>query len=195
MSNIKIVNTHVDGIRDSLIMAGYPMQSIVNEAPECDTRTIDDLLERGHRLGSAPVGSGHDKFLRGITVRFSACFPRYLWQQWDTYGHIDSVSSQSTMHCITKMPLGAMLPDTDPVIKQRFIEIVEQYKANPSYENFVLVKASTPEGLMLTRGCVTNYQSLKTVFSQRSTHKLEEWRDICQWIASLPYAVEMGVTA
>jgi hypothetical protein len=91
------------------------------------------------------------------------------------------------------MPLGAMLPDTDPVIKQRFIEIVEQYKANPSYENFVLVKASTPEGLMLTRGCITNYQSLKTVFSQRSTHKLEEWRDVCQWIASLPYAVELGI--
>jgi len=32
----------------------------------------------------------------------------------------------------------------------------------------------------------TNYQQLKTMFTQRKNHKLSEWHEFCDWCESLP---------
>ena len=34
----------------------------------------------------------------------------------------------------------------------------------------------------------TNYRQLKTIYCQRRTHRLPEWRVFCEWIETLPYA-------
>ena len=33
-----------------------------------------------------------------------------------------------------------------------------------------------------------NYEVLAGVYPMRKTHKLQEWRDLCSWISSLPYS-------
>jgi hypothetical protein len=33
-----------------------------------------------------------------------------------------------------------------------------------------------------------NYQALKRMYNARKNHKLDEWREVCKWIESLPYS-------
>ena len=71
--------------------------------------------------------------------------------------------------------------------------VVEQmaYQQNPSEENFRRLKAAVPEGLMLTARISTNYQQLRTIFTQRSHHRLPQWQEFCEWIRKLPYGKQL----
>ena len=36
-----------------------------------------------------------------------------------------------------------------------------------------------------------DYQNARNMFFQRRYHKLDEWKEFCKWIESLPYASEL----
>jgi len=126
----------------------------------------------------------------------------------ERYHFIDFISSQSTMHKIAKFDL-----DTSYIkyVDKRIIEImkekVEEYnklsnalipqdlestiKHNDMLkEKYLEILYSNPCGFRLTSRMTTNYQQLKTIYSQRKTHRLPEWRAFCDWIETLPYAKE-----
>ena len=195
MSNIKIFNVSVTGIREALIRAGYPMQTVVNEDMPDDRTPLEALIRRGNTLGSSPHSHGDDKFLRMIHCDFDVCAPRYWIAEFATY-HWTVMNSQSTMHRLTKMDIERQCNShVDPRIIAVAKEYIDQYKANPSEEALVAMKSNVPEGLRLTVGVSTNYAQLKIMMYQRQDHRLPEWRAFCQWIASLKYAVDLGVTA
>jgi len=191
---MKITDTKVYGIREALVSAGFPMRT-GDFSVENDDTPMDDLLRRGGELGRAPIGSGHDKLLRFITVNFTITAERYFFQQLQTYSFI-TLDSASTMHRITAFDIASMC---NPNVDQRVIDIlkeyVDRYKEHPSQENFELIKANVPEGLCLSAYATTNYQQIKTIVSQRKDHRLTEWHDFVVWASQLPYAVEIGVTA
>lgn len=195
MSNIKIFNVQVYGIREALIRAGYPMAEIVNEDMSLDHRSIDDMLRLGKALGGSPIGHGDDKYLRQIHVDYDMLSPRYFQQQHDTYGVFTVKNSQSTMHKGKKLDYERLANAyVDPFILARFGEIVAQYQNDPTTENLQRVKSNLPEGIRLAAGYSTNYAQLKTIYYQRKTHRLPEWQEFCDWIESLPYAKELGLT-
>ena len=35
-----------------------------------------------------------------------------------------------------------------------------------------------------------NYETLFSIYHQRKWHKLDEWREFCKWIETLPYMKE-----
>ena len=39
-----------------------------------------------------------------------------------------------------------------------------------------------------TRNVMMNYEVLANIYRQRKGHKLDEWREVCKWIESLPYS-------
>lgn len=39
-----------------------------------------------------------------------------------------------------------------------------------------------------TRNVMLNYEVLANIYKSRKNHKLDEWREFCQWIESLPYS-------
>ena len=62
-------------------------------------KTIEDILidkdyKRARHLGNAIPGSGHDCFLKGITVQFDLQVPEYIWRQLDRYHFIDYMRKQ-----------------------------------------------------------------------------------------------------
>jgi len=67
-------------------------------------------------------------------------------------------------------------------------ELVEQYNADPTPENYLKVLYSNPTGMKLTARITTNYRQLKTIYKQRRDHRLPEWRAFCEWIRSLPHS-------
>ena len=45
-----------------------------------------------------------------------------------------------------------------------------------------------PSSYNQTRNVMLNYEVLANIYRQRKNHKLDEWRDVCKWIESLPYS-------
>lgn len=45
-----------------------------------------------------------------------------------------------------------------------------------------------PSSYNQTRNVMLNYEVLANIYRQRKNHKLDEWREVCKWIESLPYS-------
>ena len=67
-------------MQESLIASGYPMLVDITQH-----QTNETLMKRGTKLGQATPGSGHDCFLKGITIQFDLTAPEYFWRQMDRY--------------------------------------------------------------------------------------------------------------
>ena len=186
--NIRVTNARCYDFDDSLVASGYPMftKVIPRESNESD-------VKRAIKLANTPAGTGHSNFLVGIRVSFDLTAPRYIWQEAQRYHWFDIVSSQSTMHKITSMDLS---PDmfTDDTPEDTYESVVAKqlaFRAEQSEESFRRLKAAVPEGLMLTARISTNYQQLRTIFTQRCHHRLPLWQEFCEWIQELPYGKQL----
>nr|DAO54118.1 MAG TPA: Thymidylate synthase thyX [Caudoviricetes sp.] len=186
----KIENLVLAGINNSFRASGNPMRTEIRESTSYkDFEEIENDLNRCKKLGNSPIGSGHDNFLKGCIVQFDLYAPLYMWKQIQRYHFIEIISSQSTMHRLTKFDVkNQCTKDTDKIILERYEELLNEYKENPNDEKWRTLVASLPCGFILGATISTNYQQLKTIYYQRKNHKLKEWREFCSFIKSLPYA-------
>lgn len=190
---LKIFNSKVYGLEESIIASGYPMTTEEVKDVEYDysERAIleEKDIKRVKKLGRVPSGSGHDNFLKGIIVQFDVKYPQYWTLQFQRYHFADIVSSQSKMHRITKMDIKKacnqyVMPETIKLLE----DLIEEYNNNISYENFMKVISNTPMGFEMTMRITSNYLQLKTIYLQRKNHKLkEDWGNFCTWVETLPY--------
>lgn len=206
-------NVKVYGLEESIKRAKYPMSTDINSLNS-------DLTKGIKALGNSKKGEGHDQFLTGIIVQFDLTFTVKAWTEAERYSFLDFVSSQSTMHRITKFNLDkAYIKYVDP----RIVEIMKEKVSDYNYlcevltptaeksveindrfteedkkkfeekksEKYLEILYSNPCGFKLTAGMSTNYRQLKTIYSQRKTHRLPEWREFCTWIETLPMFKEL----
>lgn len=196
---MKFENVRVYGLEESIIASGYPMS--INTS-ECFANN-----ERAAKLGHAKNGSGHDCFLKGIIVQVDIIAPQYFWLQWDRYHFCDVVSSQSTMHRITKMDIEKQCNDyvfdvTIDMLK-KYIDLYNNFTDEYCREItgvsltkekvFQTIVSNIPEGLMLTKRITSNYLQEKSIHLQREHHKLEEWNKYIEWQKSLPMFRELVI--
>ena len=45
-----------------------------------------------------------------------------------------------------------------------------------------------PSSYNQTRNVMLNYEVLANIYKSRKNHKLDEWREFCQWIEELPHS-------
>lgn len=186
---IDVKNIRVYGLENSVRISKFPMST---NTEELNT----ELTKRVEKLGSCEQGSGHDCFLKGIIVQFDLTLPQYIWQQVKRYGHFDIVSSQSTMHRITKMNIRE---NCTKEVEISVIKVLEKLVSNYNKEEdpvwkeeqFRKIIANIPSGFKLTAGISTNYLQLKTIYNQRKNHKMVEWIDFCSIIETLPLFKEL----
>ena len=181
---MRITNLQVYDMNNSIRASGYPMKASLDF--DAQHRYIDDLdWKRAVSLASRESSEGHDNFLSGIIVSFDLTCTIKMWTEFERYHFAQIVSSQSTMHRLTKMELDtACTPYTDPDMVNRLKFLQKRYNENPNTINFLTLLYSCPVGLHLTARVTTNYRQLKTMIKQRHNHKLPEWRDFCKQIVS-----------
>lgn len=146
-------------------------------------------FRRACNLGSAKAGSGHDCMLKGIVVNVNIKADQSFWLQWERYHHQDTVSSMSTMHCISKFEIDYDLFSkyTDQRVLDVLKEKIEKFNNAPTQSNFHEVIHNCPEGIELTRRITTNYLQLKTMYLQRENHKMFAWsKDFIEMCEELP---------
>ena len=196
-----VSNAVVYGLNESIRRAKFPMATDTDVLSSEITDGIKSLAKSGH-------GEGHDQWLTGVIVQFDLTFTNKAWVEAERYHFFDFVSSQSTMHRITRFDLEHAFNEyTD----KRIIEIIKEktkeynklcdlYSEARNAKNKELVERidkerqdkylevlySNPAGFKITAGMTTNYRQLKTIYAQRKNHKLPEWRDFCKWIETLP---------
>lgn len=186
---IKVDNVRIYGLNESIIASGYPMQIETNDMNKVVIGEKD--LKRVKHLGNAAPGSGHDCFAKGITVQFDLQVPEYIWRQLDRYHFIDYVSSQSKMHRILKIDIDKtcnkyVLDSTKETLKNLIDTYNRETNDLGKKELFNHIIANTPSGIMLTARMTTNYLQLKSIVNQRSNHKMQEWRLLCDYFKTLP---------
>lgn len=191
---MRITNLQVYDMNNAIRASGYPMKAFLDF--DAQHRYIDDLdWKRAVSLASRESSEGHDNFLSGIIVSFDLTCTIKMWTEFERYHFAQIVSSQSTMHRLSKMQLDvAFTPYTDSKIIERLQTLQKRYNEEPNESNFLTLLYSCPTGLDLTARVTTNYRQLKTILKQRHNHKLPEWRSFCKEIVSqCPLAYEFLV--
>ena len=180
-----ISNVKVYDIEECFRASKYPMAVNTNEVN-------GDITDRIMKLAQSGKGEGHDQFLTGIRVAFDLTFTVKAWTEAERYRFLEFVSSQSTMHRISKFDLNKQYCEyVDPRIISIMEELKDAYNQSQDPEDYLLLLYSNPCGFKLTARMTTNYRALKTIYSQRKNHRLPEWRAFCSWVKTLPHSKEL----
>lgn len=206
---IKIENVEVYGWEAAIRGARNPMNSWDKSDSTCDDCRRDcptrDCVDcdvyvglNDHKLlcGLANAGPDHGKFLRMITVSLDITAPLYWWKEFDTYKVGTVANSCSTMHKIHAKEftfddfshdhLGLGLGVLGTVID--FLNVYrEEFLSTKDKKYWWQMIQLLPSSYNQRRTVLLNYQVLKTMFHARKNHKLDEWREFCDWIRTLPY--------
>ena len=199
-SNI-IKNVNIYGLEESIRGAKFPMS--------VDVETLNCELTNGiKKLAQSNMGEGHDNWLNGVVVQFDLTFTVKAWTEMERYHFIDFISSQSTMHRITKFNLDdAYNQYVDPMIitvmkskVKSYNDAEEKLKSSNKddlfrdslievqKQRYLEILYSNPCGMRLTARMTTNYRQLKTIYKQRRNHRLPEWQAFCDWVETLPHS-------
>lgn len=180
-----IDNIHVYGLENAIRGSKFPMATDIQ-------KVNDEVTNTTKKLGSCKTGTGHDQFLTGIIVQFDLTFTVKAWTEAERYSFLDFVSSQSTMHRISKFDLDEQYIEyVDSRVIDIMNELKDKYNETKDPEDYLRLLYTNPCGFKLTAAMTTNYRQLKTIYYQRKNHRLPEWRDFCEQIEELPYFKEI----
>ena len=152
------------------------------------------------------AGTDHRKFMRMITVYLDITAPLYWWKEFDTYKVGTVANSCSTMHKIhakeftmddfsndhlvlwdvdnnVHIPMGC-LQDTINVLNACREKYLETKDKMYWWQMIQLLPSSYNQ----KRTVMLNYEVLANMYKSRKHHKLDEWRNFCEWIEQLPYS-------
>lgn len=161
----------------------------------------------------AAGGSVHAKYRRMIVAYLDITAPLYWWKEFDTYKVGTVANSCSTMHKIAEKEFtledfscehltkdeenpiysalnderldgGGLLGLTVNVLNHWRKKYIETKDKTYWWQMIQLLPSSYNQ----KRTVMLNYEVLAGIYPMRKNHKLDEWREFCQWIEQLPYS-------
>lgn len=168
------------------------------------------------RLSNA--GTDHRKFMRMVAVYVDITAPLYWWKEFDTYKVGTVSSSCSTMHKIADKEFilddfshehllnmynnahgDALFLNGAPNIRVDGNDLLcltinvlnyyrKRYIETKNKRYWWQMIQLLPSSYNQKRTIMLNYEVLANIYKSRNNHKLDEWREFCAWIKSLPYS-------
>lgn len=161
-------------------------------------------------------GAPHRKFLRQIFVSVDITAPLYWWKEFDTYKVGTTANSCSTMHKIhakefelsdfstehlytitdyTREDFAYCSTTAMEFIIKELNHWRERYLETKDKDDWWQMIQLLPSSYNQKRTVTMTYENLLNMLEYRRGHKLDEWRQFCDWILTLPYAylLEEGV--
>ena len=194
----------------------YPEGSCHATEADLDSHLIVGPNDLDLMLRLARAGSVDGKFRRMIAVYVDLTAPLYWWKEFDTYKVGTVANSCSTMHKIHSKPftmddfshehlLGeGCIPDH---AYQNSHDVLNLTIESLNFWRGIFVGEITgesiekgdkrawwqmiqllPSSYNQKRTVMLNYEVLANIYQHRRNHKLDEWREACRWIESLPYS-------
>ena len=169
--------------------------------PMCDDFIGENDLNLMKTLSKA--GTDHGKFLRMIHVQVDVTAPLYWWKEADQYKVGTVTDSCSTMHKIHAKEVtlddfsyehlypGAKGTLKDTIWDLNYYRVM--YLSTKDKADWWQMIQLLPSSYNQKRTWDLNYAVLKAIYHARKDHKLDEWKELCKWIETLPYAKELIV--
>ena len=154
-------------------------------------------------------GPDDRKFMRMIVVYLDITAPLYWWKEYDTYKVGTVANSCSTMHKIhaKEFEMGDfstehlrytsihLMGDTIDILNL-WRDAYNKYESMPKtftkeytkkecWQNLIQI---LPTSFNQKRTVMLNYEVLTNMYHARKNHKLDEWREFCKWVKTLPYS-------
>ena len=153
------------------------------------------------------AGTDHRKFMRMMPVFVRITAPLYWWKEADTYKIGTVANSCSTMHKIQEKEFTLDDFSHEHLVKTNLLDIIiddlnsnrniyndydnqsDEFKAKFSKKDvwWQMIQL-LPSSYNQTRNVMLNYEVLANMYHSRKNHKLDEWREFCKWIETLPYS-------
>jgi hypothetical protein len=164
------------------------------------------------------AGTDESKFMRQIFISVDITAPLYWWKEMDTYKIGTVANSTSTMHKLSSRPIEINDFSFDKNLQELpyhldasgdgqgfywlFEDAIESILEDCEYLRQKYIETNDkrywraliqllPESYNQTRTWTANYAVLRNIYFARRNHKLQEWRDFCKWIETLPWAKEL----
>lgn len=155
------------------------------------------------------AGSDHRKFMRMITVTLDITAPLYWWKEFDTYKVGTVRNSCSTMHKIHSKEfelddfshdkLCVWISENGGDLHSGMKSSLEKVIKDLNYCRYNFLSTGDkmwwwqiiqllPSSYNQRATVQLNYEVLAKMYHSRKDHKLDEWREFCRWIESLPYS-------
>ena len=149
----------------------------------------------------AKAGTDHRKFMRMIVVYCDITAPLYWWKEFDTYKVGTVANSCSTMHRIHAKEFTLDDFSHEKLTHdgtECLCKVIEQL----NFARMAFIESNEkgyfdemiqllPTSYNQKRTVMMNYEVLASIYNARKNHKLDEWRELCSWIDSLPYSFLM----
>lgn len=202
---IKIENVSVWGWEAAIRGMRNPMNSWDKSDSYFDSETESYIVgeeDRKLMYKLAKAGNEHAKFRRMLNVTMDITAPLYWWKEYDTYKVGTVANSCSTMHKIHAKEftlddfsverLYTNNLETFGTIISALNEVREVYLQTKEKEDWWQMIQLLPSSYNQRRTVQLNYEVLNHIYHQRRDHKLDEWREFCDYILkTLPYSEEL----
>lgn len=155
----------------------------------------------------ARAGSEHAKYRRMIVVWLDVTAPLYWWAEADTYKVGTVRNSCSKMHKIHSKEFTMddfshehlTYYDHDGELCRDFRDELECLIDELNFARELFNETGDkkwwwqmiqllPSSYNQRATLMLNYEVLSNIYHQRKNHKLDEWREFCKWIKTLPYS-------
>lgn len=201
---IKIENVQVVGWEPAIRGMRNPKNSwhLMDSqySDDCEFCGAEEYLvgENDHDLMMrlAKGGPVHAKYRRMIVVYLDITAPLYWWKEFDTYKVGTVANSCSTMHKIQAKEITVDDFSLEhvklcPAGKEYFAELEKlrvKYNNTGDKKYWYALIQLLPSSYNQKRTVMLNYEVLVNMYESRKGHKLDEWKDLCKWIETLPYS-------
>lgn len=152
------------------------------------------------------AGTDHRKFMRMIVVYCDITAPMYWWKEFDTYKVGTVRNSCSTIHKIQDkvfefddFSIGHLTAKSRVYLENlinRLNECRKEFLSTGDKEQWWQMIQLLPSSYNQKSTVMLNYEVLSNMYHSRKNHKLDEWKDFCKWIETLPYSeliIEKGI--
>ena len=158
------------------------------------------------------AGTDHRKFMRMLIVYVDITAPLYWWKEFDTYKVGTVANSCSTMHKIhsKEFTLDDFSHEHLDIYREHAMYAPTKYRfsstdllkleidvLNQCRDKYLETKDKKywwqmiqllPSSYNQKRTVMLNYEVLANMYKSRKNHKLDEWRELCEWMRGLPYS-------
>lgn len=147
------------------------------------------------------AGTDHRKFMRMMPVYVRITAGHTWWAEFDTYKVGTVRNSCSKMHKIHIMgfeldsfdhegidEVGEVAVKTFDTVRATLTWLAKMFNETKEKKYWRAIIELLPMGFHLTANVMLNYEVLANMYHSRKNHRLDEWREFCKWIETLPYS-------
>lgn len=152
-------------------------------------------------------GTSHRKYLRQIIVSLDITAPLYWWKEFDTYKVGTVANSCSTMHKIQSKVF-----TLDDFSHEHLVDELDFERTFKTYLETVVDGLNEARKMYLEtkdkfywwqmiqllpssynqrRTVTLSYETVMNILDTRQGHKLDEWRNLCEVLKTLPYITDI----